>query len=322
MKFITNRFPTQSRVSKAGRAWSFDPRENECAASFFCCEMGTKVDGSHTEIISQGLFSALKASSAPHILLWIHGFNTAPAAALQAGLTMQALADKLYPGLVEIVPVIWPANTENGLIKSYYTDRIAADSSRTAFARLFEKFQEWQHAQLTDTNPCRKQISVLAHSMGNRVLRESLDHWSKEYLARGVPRLFRGVFMAAADVVNESLAISQYGPTLAHSAAILVNYHAWDDLALGGSKFANLDQVASRRLGHTGPEGETPQNVHSLDCGSFNSEADPKFGHGYYLQAKPNGKTISPLLRHVLQTIKSLRVSETDPSTRRGTLNA
>ena len=50
---------------------------------------------------------------------------------------------------------------------------------------------------------------MLAHSMGNRVLRETLAAWNRYDLADGVPLIFRNTFLVAADIVNESLEVGE-----------------------------------------------------------------------------------------------------------------
>lgn len=66
-------------------------------------------------------------------------------------------------------------------------------------------------------------------------------------------------------------------------------YHASDDLALHASKASNLNnKIASRRLGHTGPEDidKTPKNVYSVDCDDVNNSYDLPKGHSYFVLAK------------------------------------
>ena len=51
-------------------------------------------------------------------------------------------------------------------------------------------------------------------------------------------------------------------------------YFASDDLGLRASKACNLkSRIASRRLGHTGPEemDKVPGNVYAVDCDNLNT---------------------------------------------------
>ncbi len=79
--------------------------------------------------------------------------------------------------------------------------------------------------------------------------------------------------MAAADVVNETLEPGQEGQHISPAARNVVVYYAADDLAMRASKIGNIaNQIASRRLGHTGPENmdKVENNVYALDCDDFN----------------------------------------------------
>jgi esterase/lipase superfamily enzyme len=191
--------------------------------------------------------------------------------------------------------------------------------SAFAFARVMEKFMAWRNsaANEPETAPCLKRINVLAHSMGNRVLRETLTNWNRYDLASGVPLLFRNTFLVAADIVNESLTIGQPGELIAHASRNVAVYFASDDLALRSSKVSNLkNKVASRRLGHTGPEDmdNTPRNVYAIDCDDFNNQYDKPTGHAYFL-TNDIGQPGS-VFQHILKCIQLGRVFPDDENRR------
>lgn len=122
--------------------------------------------------------------------------------------------------------------------------------------------------------------------MGNRVLRETLRWWDKYDMADGVPLMFRNTFMVAADVVNESLEKTESGALISQASRNVSVYYASDDLALRASKISNLkNKIASRRLGHTGPEdmSKVATNVYAFDCDDFNNKYDMPKGHSYFL---------------------------------------
>ena len=121
-----------------------------------------------------------------------------------------------------------------------------------------------------------------------------------------MPQLFRNIFLVAADLVNETLEPGHSGHIITQTARNICVYFANDDLALVGSKVANLkNRIASRRLGHTGPENisKTPKNVWSVDCDEINNLVDPK-GHSYFLGE--NGKPCR-VIKHMAATIRSGR---------------
>jgi len=310
------------QTSSVVRKWVFDLNENSPSASVYFCERGA--DEVHTEIMSQEFMTRLKDGPAKHLLFFVHGFSTPPNGAFDAVEEMQAIADEeKQQDFVSIVPVIWPADAQAPVISKYYSDRDAAMDSRTAFSRALLFFLNWQMDQNDAADRCFKPVSILAHSMGNRVLRETLFYLTDEHLRRGMPRLFRCILLSAGDIVNESLERGNTGEHIPDSSARVVSYFAYDDLALRGSKVINLDEVVSRRLGHTGPENmaKVDNNVYPPDCGDFNTDWDPPAGHSYDRREK-GGQRPSPLLLHALNVMEDLHVRSVDPATRVGRLTA
>lgn len=288
MLFITNRVLDQSHRTRIGRSVTFSTSDNSALPSLFFCER--QEAGEYLEIGSEPFFQRLRQSDCSQVLFYIHGFNELPEDAIFQ--KAERLQERLSSELVEVVPLIWPCKgRDSTIVDRYYTDQMAADDSGTAFARALAKFQAWQVEQdRGDDPPCAKRLNVVAHSMGARVLRRAVFRWSHDLLRHEPPLLFRNLFLAAADVVNETLEAGHSGHLLTVASRNLVVYHAADDLALRASKVANARQV-SRRLGHTGPEtiSRLPANVYAKDCDEFNMAYDPGVGHTYFLEA-PNGQ--------------------------------
>jgi esterase/lipase superfamily enzyme len=193
-------------------------------------------------------------------------------------------------------------------VLDYFDDQRAADASGLTFARVLGKFMGWRNA-VDRSEPCLKHVNILAHSMGNRVLRGALAGWAHDYGA--VPALFRSIFMAAADLANDCLEPGAEGGMIPDCARNVVVYHAHDDLALRSSKVANVhNKIVRRRLGHTGPANlaQTPRNVVAVDCDAFNNDTD-RLGHSYILA--------NTLLRHLVETIRTGRVPGSEAGSRR-----
>ena len=285
MLFITNRFPTTSIQTRLGRSFTFDLRNNAPSNSVFFCEKKDS-DGAQ-EIGSKNFLSALKESRYKQIVIFIHGFSNLPDDVFENASKLQSLFDKEKDGGILVVPIIWPCDKDFGVVKDYWDDQKSADASAFSLSRVLSKFIEWResNAQLSDDH-CLKRINILAHSMGNRVLRETLCTWDKYDLPSGVPLLFRNTFLVAADIENESIHRTEKGKLISDSSRNVIVYYASDDLALRASKAANLkNKIASRRLGHTGPEDMelTPKNVYAVDCDDVNADYDNPKGHTYFL---------------------------------------
>jgi esterase/lipase superfamily enzyme len=316
--FITNRFPEQSFETVIGRDFDFDLNNNAASNSVFFCQRYSKKK--YTEIGSIDFLQKLKNVKYRQILIYIHGFSNLPEDVFSAAREFQRLCDNEKKGEILVIPVIWPCDNDLGIVKDYWDDQKAADQSAFAFARVLDKFLAWRNSDKYNpqNDPCLKRINLLAHSMGNRVLRETLSAWNKYDLPRGVPLVFRNTFLVAADVVNETLHEGERGEVICHASRNVVVYHASDDLALRASKASNLkNKIASRRLGHTGPENmdKTPRNVYRVDCDDVNNVYDKPKGHSYFRSGSKKG-TPGKVFKHIFSCLVSGRVFPEDEKRR------
>jgi esterase/lipase superfamily enzyme len=175
-------------------------------------------------------------------LIYIHDFSNLPEMVFEGGSEFQALCDKKKKNDVLVIPIIWPCDNDLGIVQDYWDDQKAADQSAFSFSRVLEKFLAWRSSEKfnPEEDPYLKRINILAHSMGNRVLRQTLSAWFKYDLPRGLPMLLRNTFLVAADVVNETLNEGEPGELICHSSGNMVVNLASDDLALRASKASNL----------------------------------------------------------------------------------
>ncbi|WP_417377934.1 alpha/beta hydrolase [Gimesia sp.] len=312
MLFITNRIPIEGIETEIDRKFTFDPANADSSKSVFFCER--KSNGSITEIGSAALLNKIKESECKQILLYIHGYANQPADIFKAAQEFQSLCNKSKRKEVLVVPLIWPCSSENSIASNYWDDQKSADASGYAFSRVIQRFIEWRNSPDNDPelDPCLKRINVLAHSMGNRVYRETLYNWNYYDLPDGVPLIFRNSFLIAADVVNETLEPGQKGEHICNASRNVVVYYASDDLALRASKGANLkSKIASRRLGHSGPEDLTrvPKNVYSVDCDDINTQYDYPKGHTYFRSGTRKGQS-GVVFKHIFEVLLTGRVPE------------
>ncbi|MBT5470538.1 MAG: alpha/beta hydrolase [Nitrospina sp.] len=314
MLFITNRSinePPKAKIKKT-RNISFDLDDSQAGHSVYFCVRSGKED--YQEIGSKAFLDELRECKPEQLLFYIHGFSNLPEDDIfPRAETLQKMFGKSF---VKVIPLIWPCDNDLGVIKDYWDDQKAADASSFAFARVLEKFMSWRDQNPEDP-PCMKRINVLAHSMGNRVLRETLSNWAKYDRNWKVPLIFRNTFMVAADIINESLEREESGKFICQASRNVSVYYASDDIALRASKVSNLkNKVASRRLGHSGPENLelVPRNVYSIDCDDVNTKYDRLKGHSYFLESK-KGKKITPgkVFNHIFNSIKTGRVDVADP---------
>ena len=308
MLFITNRALDQSKRTRIGRNVTFALNDNEAGQSVYFCQR--QQQDVYEEIGNKNFFQALKESKYEQILIFIHGFSNLPEPHIfPTTQVLQQLFDQQEANLVQVVPIIWPCDNDRGLVQDYWDDQQAADASAQAFARVFEKFMAWRDEEAKADEPCIKRLNILAHSMGNRVFRGSIKAWGKYFRSYRLPLIFRNVFLVAADVVNESLE-DQDGGLLCETARNVSVYYASDDLALRASKVGNLrNRVASRRLGHTGPENmaKVPKNVFAIDCDDVNTAYDDRIGHTYFLYDESRTRP-GIVFNHIFNAIKTGRI--------------
>ena len=308
MLFITNRAVKRGYDGDT-EILSFYNDDSSANIDAYFCER--HAEGVYTELGHERFFNALKKHEAKQILFFIHGYSNLPESHIFPRVQLlQKLCDDKEPGLIKVVPLIWPCDDDFGALKDYYDDQKSADMSAFAFGRVLEMFSVWGQENARTGSPCMKRINVLAHSMGNRVLRGAINNWGKYHRNYKIPILFRNTFLVAADVVNETLESDKSGRLIPQCSRNVTVYHASDDLALRASKITNLkNMIASRRLGHTGPENldKVAKNVYSVDCDDVNNRYDYPGGHSYFLQDK-EGRS-GTVFNHIFNSIKTGRVS-------------
>ncbi len=312
MLFITNvtplTRPAHDRHPQFPRPFQFDPSCNAATCEVFYCQRDNHQQ--YKEIGSTDFMLQLKQSPYQQLLFYIHGFSNQPEPDIFPRVAqLQAYFDRQQANLVQVIPIIWPCDNDLGIVKDYWDDQKSADASGIAFARALQKLLAWQQQNERQQAPCLKRMNVLAHSMGNRVLRETLFKWQHDYLPSGVPLLFRHIFLVAADVNNQTLEPDQPGRLISQAARNVSVYYASDDLALRASKVSNLvHAIASRRLGHSGPAhlDAIANNVFSIDCDDINTRYDYPKGHSYFINL--NKQVPGAVFEHLVNTLITGRV--------------
>lgn len=315
MLFITNRVFNEGNTSAdegTTRKVTFNLNDSNALQSLYFCRRNGPDD--YEEIRGKPFLDALSKSKAEQLLILVHGFANFPENLIfPRAERLQQLFDARKKNLVEVVPIVWPCrdtqfDASTQVVGNYFEDQHAADASAFAFARALMFLVEWQSKNIAENNPCLKRVNVLAHSMGNRVFVETCRHFSQSLLRQEPPMLLRHSFLVAADVINEVFEEEKPGRYVSIASATVTSYYASDDMALRSSKVTNLaNGLASRRLGHTGPEDMdmVPKNVFGIDCGAFNSDYD-RFGHTYFLtvdDTNPRSKS-GVCFDHIAETIE------------------
>lgn len=200
-----------------------------------------------------------------HVLFFVHGFNND----VESVITRAQALERRYP--VEVIAFTWPANGggARGAL-SYKSDKRDARASAGALERTISKMQYYLQA-LTETErnkcwaaaskkypadmelrdawyarllekECPYTVNMMAHSMGNYVLKQAL----KSSLSEAPRILFDNIVLVAADTNNHDHAL--WVDRLQCRGRIFVAINEKDN-ALAASRMKSGDEQLAR-LGH------------------------------------------------------------------------
>lgn len=175
----------------------------------------------------------------------------------------------------------WPSNGEMIPFISYASDRRDAKDSGESGGRALLQLTDFLD-NLTRGKACRGRIHIVAHSMGNFVLRNALQALIKR-LPATPPTLFEQVLLIAADEDYDALELDFKLAPLSHLCKRIHVYYNPKDLALDIS----MDTKGNpRRLGSRGPRNSSaiPDSVILVDASTIaRGGCDDLSYHHYYL---------------------------------------
>jgi esterase/lipase superfamily enzyme len=199
-------------------------------------------------------------------LIFIHGFNNSFEDAARR--TAQIVRDVGFRG----APVMysWPSQG-SGSLRGYQADAERVGWSEDHFLNFVAGVARESGA---------RRIHVVAHSMGNRLLTETLRKLSYHFSSGQLPR-FNQVVLTAPDIDAEYFRTA-IAPRIAQTADRITIYSSSRDLALKASSYAN--QLGKRRLGEAGQELSTfPEyrNIEVVDASTVDTDLFA-FNHSYH----------------------------------------
>ena len=230
---------------------------------------------------SKALFASLRANmraQSRDALLFIHGFNVSFREAVESAAALVESQGKAgYRPNIFVFS--WPSD---GAVTGYGNDRHDAEASGYAVARGLTKLA----AFLRDTDAdaaCGQRINLIAHSMGNYVLRHALQQARK--IANGAPlaRLFDNLILTAADEDADAFELEHKFGRLPELAQRITVYFNNGDLAL---RVSDVTKGNPDRLGHDGPARphQIPAKVVIVDVSDVVHQA---IGHSYHITCPP-----------------------------------
>ena len=209
-------------------------------------------------------------------VLFIHGFNNT----FQDALKSAAIIENKYRSegnkKVNVMAVSWPSD---GKATRYRRDRHDAQASGMAVARGLVKAIKFLR-DLAQEAMCKQKIHLVAHSMGNYVLRWTMQEL-REMSGSNLPRLLDQVILAAADEDDDAFEHDWKLARLPDLCKRVSVYSNRGDYILTGSDWTKGNPD---RLGSDGPGRPNLLHgkVNSIDCTDVVplGLSEP---HGYYL---------------------------------------
>ncbi len=194
-------------------------------------------------------------------LIFIHGYNVSFKEALSAAAELSSNLNT-NGKKITIVLFSWPSDGSCMPFFAYSSDRQDAAPSGAALARAFLKLSKFLNDTLA-ANECNQNLHLLAHSMGNYVLRYGLQEILK-YTPKP-PRLLNQILMMAADEDDDTF---EHHYKLEHLPKIATRVNIYfnrEDLA---REISDKTKGNPDRLGTDGPRltSKLPAKITQIDC--------------------------------------------------------
>ncbi len=211
-------------------------------------------------------------------VVFVHGYNVSFAEAVQSAARLKRNLKPHADGKgVNVVLYSWPSDGKMTPFLAYSSDRRDAAAAGPAFARGFLKLADFLKG-LTSDEECKESVHLVAHSMGNYVLRHAVQEIVRQHPGRP-PRVFDQVFMMAADEDDDAFEHEHKLrplPRLCQRANVYFNNN---DLAMA---ISDKTKGNPDRLGEHGPRVPrgVPGKVTMVDCTPV---ASGLVQHSYFL---------------------------------------
>lgn len=161
-----------------------------------------KVKGARGSVLgSENVFRRVREKMVRYsrdTVVFVHGYNVSFKQALTsaAKLKQNFSTSAGGPG-INVVAFSWPSDGSMMPYIAYGNDRQDAAASGPAFARGLLKLADFLRGS-TPEEACEHRLHLVAHSMGNYVLRHTVQEYVRQSSGRPV-RIFDQVFLMAAD---------------------------------------------------------------------------------------------------------------------------
>lgn len=256
-----------------------------------------------SDTIFDALRDRLRATGAD-LLILLHGFGCS----FQDSLERAAQLREVYgtPSRpIEVAVFAWPTDGRTLLSAgsemfqlAYFSDRTDAEASREAIARSLRRIVDYFRS-LPPELGCGQKMHLMAHSMGNYVLRHAVQSFARDYKPGGMPRVFENIFLMAADEDDDAFEFAHKFARLPELATAVHVYFAANDTAL---RISDITKSNPDRLGQAGPRTLTdlPRKVVLVDCAAVSDIAGlTDANHQYYRSRREVVEDVQAVLARV-----------------------
>ena len=195
-------------------------------------------------------------------LIFIHGFNVSFESAIESAAKLSERLSQLSGSIYtpNVFVFSWPSN---GKLLDYGDDRHDAKASGYAFARGLIKLCNFLK-EATEKENCNQKINLIAHSMGNYVLRHALQEAQDINRNSLLPLLFDNIVLTAPDEDNDAFEHNHKLAKLPELSKSITVYYNIEDRALD---ISDITKGNPERLGSTGPRNplQLPGKVITVD---------------------------------------------------------
>ena len=218
-----------------------------------------------TEYMFYDLYQSMRNKPKSDVLFFIHGFATTHEDELQHILELKKLYMGANSNIEHLIYLSWP--TSNSYALTYWSDKEDSIITGQNLARLYVKLNKFFYTMFRkyEQDNCKQKIHIMAHSMGNQVLKQMMGSLNEKYI---VPFISE-IILLHSDVSANSFETGQPFSKLHKLGQRTTIYiHKGDDALSISTTTKNL----SKRLGKAGPSNikELSQSTFIVDVTGIN----------------------------------------------------
>jgi len=229
-----------------------------------------------TEYLFYDLYKSMSNDVKPHsdVLFFIHGYATTHEDELAHILRLKKLyIDPAESPIEHLIYLSWP--TSNNMALTYWSDKEDSIVTGQNLARIYVKLNKFFFTMFKkyEQDNCKQKIHIMAHSMGNQVLKQMLGSLNEKYI---VPFIGE-IILVHADVSSNSFEKNEpYTKLHKLGQRIHIYMHKSDDALTISSTTKNF----SKRLGKVGPSNinELAQSIYVIDVTNISYDLIDKAG--------------------------------------------